>query len=147
MDINGVWKGEYVVHRYKFETGKEIPVPFVMKIKTVSEGRFISLDSGLFEGICQDDPIISKVAFHASITGSFDRNQIYLIKKYPMLVVQNPDGGVTTYDDLHPEIAFTGEFNEDQFSGTWYTNRTFRKINNKLCELAAMKGVWWMRKA
>ncbi|HEY0653049.1 MAG TPA: hypothetical protein VGD65_07970 [Chryseosolibacter sp.] len=146
MDINGVWTGEYIVHHFMFETGKETPVPFVMKITTVGEGKYISLERGLFEGVCQDDPVISKVALHAKITGSFDRNGIYIIKQFPMLIVQNPSGGVTTYDDLHPEIVFAGEFKDDQFAGTWYTNRTFRKINGHLRELMAMKGTWRMRK-
>ena len=43
MDINGVWEGEYIVQHHLFETGKEIPVPFVMKIKTVGEGKIIKL--------------------------------------------------------------------------------------------------------
>ena len=80
MDINGIWKGEYVVHHYMFETGKETPVPFVMKITAIGEGRFIDLDRGLFQGLCQDDPVLSKVALHASINGSFDRSGIYFIK-------------------------------------------------------------------
>lgn len=147
MDINGIWKGQYIIHHFMFATGNETPVPFVMKIKTSGEGKFISLDRGLFEGVCQDDPVVSKVAFHAQIAGSFDRDGIYLTKQYPMLIVQNALGGVTTYDDRHPEIIFTGEFKDNQFSGNWYTHRTFRKINNKLCELMAMKGVWNMSKA
>ena len=130
-----------------FETGKEIPVPFVMKVTTVGEGKIISLDRGLFEGVCQDDPVISKVALHAKITGRFDFNGVYFTKQYPMLIVQNAAGGVTTYDDLHPEIVFTGEFKDDQFAGTWYTNRTFRRLHGQLRELMAMKGVWQMRKA
>jgi hypothetical protein len=147
MDINGVWKGQYVVHHYMFETGNEAPVPFVMRIKTLGEGRFLSLDRGLFEGISQDDPIISKVAFHATINGSFDRNGLYMVKQYPLLIVQNAGGGVKTYEDRHPEIFFTGEFKGDHFTGNWYTNRTFRKIENRLCELMGMKGVWTMHKA
>jgi hypothetical protein len=147
VDINGIWRGEYVVHHFMFETGKETPVPFVIKVQTVGEGRFISLDRGLFEGICQDDPVISKVALHAKIAGRFDFNGIYFTKQYPMLIVQNSSDGVTTYDDLHPEIVFTGEFQDDHFAGTWYTNRTFRKLNGQLRELMAMKGVWEMRKA
>jgi hypothetical protein len=147
LDINGIWKGEYTVHHYLFETGKETPVPFVMKITTIGEKKFIEVDKGLFEGVCQDDPVVSKVALHATIKGSFDRNGIYFIKQYPMLIVQNASGGVTTYDDLHPEIVFTGEFKDNHFSGAWYTNRTFRKINGRLCELIGMKGVWKMEKA
>jgi hypothetical protein len=147
LDINGIWKGEYSVHHFMFETGKEIPVPFVLKINTTGENRFVPLDKGLFEGICQDDPVVSKVALHATIKGSFDRYGIYFVKQFPMLVVQNASGGVTTYDDLHPEIVFTGEFKDDHFSGAWYTNRTFRKINGTLRELMAMKGVWRMEKA
>lgn len=146
MDINGIWKGEYIVHHYMFETGKETPVPFIMKITTHGEGRFIELDKGLCEGICQDDPVVSKVALHATIKGSFDRNGIYLIKQFPMLIVQNSLGGVTTYDDRHPEIVFTGEFRDGHFSGAWYTHKTFRKINGRLSELMAMKGVWKMEK-
>lgn len=146
LDINGIWKGEYIVHHFMFETGKETPVPFVMKITTVGEEKYVPLQRGLFEGICQDDPVISKVALHAKINGSFDRGGIYITKQFPMLVVQNSAGGVTTYDDLHPEIIFTGQFKSDHFTGTWYTNRTFRKINGRLRELMAMKGVWRMAK-
>src|SRR5688500_18717012 len=71
MDIYGVWKGEYIVQHHRIETGKEIPVPFIMKIKSPGEDTRIPIGKGLFEGICQDDPVISKVAFHATITGSF----------------------------------------------------------------------------
>lgn len=117
-----------------------------MKITAIGEEKFIELEKGLFEGVCQDDPVVSKVALHATIKGSFDRDGIYFIKQYPMLIVQNASGGVTTYDDLHPEIMFSGEFKNNHFSGTWYTNRTFRKINGRLCELMAMKGVWKMEK-
>jgi hypothetical protein len=146
LDINGIWKGEYSVHHFMFETGKEIPVPFVVKITTTGENKIIPLGKGLFEGVCQDDPLISKVALHATVKGSFDQYGIYFIKQFPMLIVQNSSGGVITYDDLHPEIIFTGEFKDDRYSGAWYTNRTFRKIDGKLCELMAMKGVWWMKK-
>jgi hypothetical protein len=146
LDINGIWKGEYVVHHYMFETGKEIPVPFILKLRTIGEAKYVELGKGLFEGICQDDPLISKVALHASVKGCFDRNGIYFIKQFPMLIVQNSTGGVTTYDDLHPEIIFQGEFQDAHFKGTWFTNRTFRKINGRLCELMAMKGIWHMEK-
>jgi hypothetical protein len=147
MDINGVWKGEYIVHRYLFPTGKEIPVPFVIKINSTGEGRFTPLDTGLLEGICQDDPVISKIAFHATITGSISREQIYFVKQYPMLIIQNAAGGVTTYDQLHPEIFYSGQWKDkDEFRGAWIMNRTFRKINGKLSELMEMRGAWWMRK-
>jgi hypothetical protein len=146
MDINGIWKGEYTVHHFMFETGKEIPVPFVMKITTNGEGKYVPLQRGLFEGVCQDDPVISKVALHAKITGSFDQNGIYLTKQYPLLIVQNANGGVTTYEDLHPEIIFAGEFKDDRYTGKWFSNRTFRTINGQLRELMAMKGIWHMRK-
>jgi hypothetical protein len=145
VDINGIWKGEYMTKQFMFETGSETPVPFVLKIKSTGEGRFISLDRGLFEGICQDDPVITKIEQHASIFGSLDLEGIYFVKQYPKLFVQMPTG-IQPYDSTHPEIYYVGQFKDDVFSGTWKMNSTFRKINGKLAQLKAMNGLWWMRK-
>jgi hypothetical protein len=145
MDINGIWKGEYITKEFIIETGHETPVPFVLKIKSIGEGRFISLDRGLFEGVCQDDPLITKIQHHATVSGSLDREEIYFVKQYPRLVVRIGTG-IQEYDTTHPEIYYKGKFKEDVFSGTWSMNGTFRKLNGTLAELKAMNGLWWMRK-
>jgi hypothetical protein len=146
MNINGIWKGEYITQWFAFRTGKEVAVPFVMKIQAIGEDQFVGIDKGLFEGICQDDPDISKITFHATVSGSLSMNHLFFIKQYPKLLVRNTSGEIETHDGLHPEIIYKGEFGKDQFSGSWYMNRTFRKINGQLGELMPMNGSWWMRK-
>lgn len=128
-----------------FETGHETPVPFVLKIKSTGEGRFIPLDRGLFEGICQDDPVITKIEHHATIFGSLDFEEVYFVKQYPNLFVRMATG-IQSYDTTHPEIYYRGKFKDDVFSGSWTMNGTFRKINGTLVELTAMNGLWWMKK-
>jgi len=146
MDINGVWKGEYITLKHIIATNKEIPVPFVLKIKTTDDGKLISLDKGLFEGICQDDPEITKIPFHGTVYGSLNVNNIFFIKQYPKLMIRNDVGGIETVDDTHPEVYYKGEFKNNRFSGSWNMNRTFRKINGQLSELMPLHGVWWMEK-
>jgi hypothetical protein len=146
MDINGIWKGEYITHWFTFKTGREIAVPFVMKIQTLKEGQFIGEDKGLFEGICQDDPEVSKITFHANVSGSISMNNVFLIKQYPRLLIRNAADEIEIYDGLHPEIIYKGKFIKQEFSGTWHMNGTFRKINSKLAELMPMNGSWWMKK-
>lgn len=147
MDLNGVWQGEYFTQVFMFETGREVRVPFVMKLKTTGEGKIITLQKGLFEGICQDDPEVTKINLHAAVSGSFNRNRLYFVKQYPKLLIRTSSGNIETYDDLHPEIFYTAELNDKyEFRGTWSMNRTFRKIEGDLCELREMRGAFWMKK-
>lgn len=147
MDINGVWKGEYIIQRLATSAGKEIPVPFVLKITPVGKDGLIVMQGGLFEGICQDDPTLTKINVHATIYGSRLLNSIYFVKQYPKLLVRTNTGEIESFDGTHPEIHYRGEYHNDLFSGSWNMYRTFRKINGTLSELHPMQGTWWMRKA
>jgi hypothetical protein len=105
------------------------------------------LEKGLFEGVCQDDPEITKINLHATVRGSFNRHEVYFVKQYPKLLIRHGSGDIEVYDDLHPEIHYTGQFNDKyEFRGTWSMSRTFRSIDGNLCELGAMSGVFWMKK-
>jgi hypothetical protein len=146
MHINGIWKGEYYTRPYLFETGKEIRVPFLLRIRSINELGMITIDDTLFEGMCQDDPDITNVNYHATVTGALRGRELYFVKQYAKLLVRRPSSGLEAHEGLHPEIYFSGRFDYSGFKGEWHTNRTFRKIDGKLCELAALKGVWSMEK-
>ena len=148
LNIDGIWKGEYVTHWFPYSTGREVAVPFVMRIQAEKETRKNThYDDFLFAGICQDDPEISKINFHASVSGAVSLHRVFLIKQYPKLIIRNSSDHIETYDELlHPEIIYKGVFDRNEFSGTWNMNRTFRKINGKVCELMPMNGAWWMKK-
>lgn len=147
MDINGIWKGEYFTQVFMFQTGKEVKVPFVMRLRTTDERKIITIDKGLFEGVCQDDPEVTKINLHATIRGSFNIYDLYFVKQYPKLLIRKGSGDIEAYDDLHPEIHYSGRFNDkNEFRGTWSMSRTFRTINGNLCELGAMSGAFWMKK-
>lgn len=105
------------------------------------------MQKGLFEGVCQDDPEVTKINLHATIRGSFNRYDIYFVKQYPKLLIRTQSGDIQAYDDLHPEIHYTGQFNDKyEFRGTWSMSRSFRSIDGHLCELRSMKGPFWMTK-
>lgn len=146
MDINGVWRGEYIIIKHMMSTGKEIPVPFFLKIKTTTESGLVGLHRGLFEGVCQDDPELTKITEHANIYGSLDLNSVFFIKQYPKLLIRTASGDVESFDDTHPEVQYRGEFKKDVFSGSWNMHRTFRTVKGQLSELFPMHGTWWMKK-
>jgi len=146
MSINGVWTGEYITHWFTFKTGREVAVPFVMKVQSINGSHESHTKKELFEGICQDDPEISKITTHAKIAGSLWNSQLFLIKQYPQLMIRTDNDEIEAYEGPHPEIIYKGEFKKDRFSGLWHMNRTFRTINGKLCELMPINGSWRMKK-
>ena len=145
MHINGIWKGEYYTQPFLYETGKEVRVPFVLRVRSLDEAGVITIEDALFEGMCQDDPDITNLNYHATVVGSLRGGKLYFVKQYAKLLVRTSNG-LETHEGPHPEIYFNGNFDDGQFKGEWFSNRTFRKINGTLCELAALKGVWSMQK-
>lgn len=119
-----------------------------MRIEVEKETRkHDSHEDLLFKGICQDDPEISKINFHAHVAGSVSLHRVFLIKQYPKLIIRNASGQMETFEELvHPEIIYQGVFDRNEFSGSWNMNRTFRRINGKVGELMPMNGSWWMKR-
>jgi hypothetical protein len=147
MEINGIWKGEYIAQEdFGGGTVTRAPIPFVMRIKASGENGDSKVYDGLFEGICQDDPETTKMTPHATICGSVKLDTVYFVKQYVKLVTQDWSGKVTVYDELHSEIYYTGKYTNNCFYGTWSINRSFRKINNQLFEILPQEGTWWMIK-
>ena len=60
FDIKGIWKGEYVYDDRFQPAAIKTSFPFILRIKSVGP-------DGLFEGICQDDPVITQIDFHADV--------------------------------------------------------------------------------
>jgi hypothetical protein len=131
MEFDGVWKGEYVMQWFSYRTGREVAVPFVIRIETKFRDEQNGFATGLFEGICQDDPEISGIRHHATIMGSYRHSNVFFIKQYPKLLVRGTNNEIVEHEGSHPEIIYKGEFTKNEISGVWNLNRTFRKVNGK----------------
>lgn len=97
--------------------------------------------------MCQDDPIASKINFPADIFGSIKDNEVFFVKRYSKTLISDTLGNVTTADRPHPDIIYIGTLKENgQFFGAWSIEKTLLKINNKITEVPAFNGVWWMER-
>jgi hypothetical protein len=139
-EIKGIWKGEYVYDDKFQPTIVKTSIPFVLRIKSIDE-------SGVFEGICQDDPDSSRIILPANIYGVIKKKDIYFTKKYSKTLIGDRLGNVVTGDEPHPDIIYSGTLKDnEQFYGAWNIQRTFRKIDSKVTELIALSGIWWMKR-
>jgi hypothetical protein len=140
VEIKGIWKGEYV---YDDKLQPSIVKPstsFILKIKSIDE-------KGLFEGMCQDDPVASDINLSAEIYGVIKNNELFFVKKYSKTIIRDVFGNVTIVDGPHPDIVYSGKLNhKDQFFGAWSVERTFRKLNNNILEFPPINGLWWMKR-
>ena len=136
FDINGIWKGEYV-YEDKFQpTILKTAIPFVLRIKS-------SRDFGLFTGICQDDPELSKIELPANIYGTVRDYEVFFVKKFPKTLILESSGELTIGDEPHPDIIYRAKItNEQVLSGTWQIERTFRKVNGRVTEIPKIGGHW-----
>src|SRR5687768_1021251 len=99
LDFKGIWKGEYV-YEDKFQPAiVKTPIPFVLKIRMVD-------DNGLFEGMCQDDPTISKIDFPADIFGSLNDSGLIFCKRYPHILLDDTFGNLIKVNEPSPDIIF-----------------------------------------
>lgn len=140
IELKGVWKGEYV-YDDKFQPSViKSSISFILKIKSIDE-------NGLFEGMCQDDPVASKINLSAELLGSIKDNELFFIKKYSKTLIKDAFGKVTIVDRPHPDIVYRGTLKENgQFFGTWAIGRTFTKVNGNVTEVPALTGIWWMKR-
>ena len=140
IEIKGVWKGEYVYDEKFQPSVVKTSVPFILKIKSIDE-------NGLFEGMCQDDPMVSKINLSAELFGSIKDNELFFVKKYSKTLINDAFGNVTIADGPHPDIIYEGTLKENgQFFGRWSIGRTLTKIDNKVTEVPAVTGIWWMKR-
>jgi hypothetical protein len=139
-EIKGIWKGEYV-YDDKFQPSiVKTSIPFILKIKSID-------DNGLFDGMCQDDPVASRINLSADIFGSIKDTELFFVKKYSKTLISDAFGNVITADGPHPDIIYKGTLKQNgQFFGTWNIEKTLTKINNKIIEVPALNGVWWMKR-
>jgi hypothetical protein len=139
-NIQGIWKGEYTYDRKYEHPLITQPVPFILRIKTVD-------DSGLFEGMCQDDPEIGLISLSAVIYGMVKPNGIFFTKKYSKTMTMDAGGNVIIGEESHPDIMYECSWSEsDRFFGTWRAERTFRKVNEKVIEMLPIHGAWWIER-
>jgi hypothetical protein len=138
FEIQGIWKGEYIYDDRFQPSLTKASIPFILRIKSIES-------SGLFEGMCQDDPAISQIDFPADIFGKFDGDQLIFSKRYPKTVLQDNFGKLVTVDEAQPDIIYQARLgSSDRILGTWRMERTFRKLDGKVVEIGPITGVWWM---
>ncbi|HEY9047211.1 MAG TPA: hypothetical protein VIN08_15000 [Ohtaekwangia sp.] len=143
MIIDGLWKGEYVYDEYCKVPFKQTTVPFSLSIRQSG----IMAMSGGFEGIWQDDTTISDITVPGNVYGVLKETELFFVKLYPRTYGYAHDRSFFVGDEPHPEIHYTGRFwKEDIFEGTWRIERTFRKVNGRLCEIAESSGLWWIKR-
>lgn len=137
FDFTGIWKGEYVYDDRIYPVLVKASIPFILRIKPATE-------AGLFTGICQEDPEVSKIDFHAVILGAAHDYELYFVKKYAKTLI-NRNGSMLVGDEPHPEIIYRAKITDlNRIAGTWQMERTFRTIEGQLTELPKVAGDWWI---
>jgi hypothetical protein len=140
FELKGIWKGEYVYDDKVDPVIVKTPVPFMLKVRVVDE-------DGLFEGMCQDDPSISKMEFAAEIYGRLNGRDLIFSKRYPKTVFVDSFGSVVTLEQPQPDVIYQARISSPgKVFGTWKVEKTFRKINEKVMEIGPVTGVWWMER-
>jgi hypothetical protein len=140
FDIKGIWKGEYIYDDRFQPAAIKTSFPFILRIKSVGP-------DGLFEGICQDDPVITQIDFHADVFGKLEGKELIFTKMYPKAIFQDNFGNRTIIDQPHPDILYQGQVsNKRRILGTWKIEKTFRKDGNRVIEIGPITGVWWMER-
>jgi hypothetical protein len=139
--LEGIWKGEYVYDSRIQAVLIQTPVPFILRIKTVNA-------EGMFEGMCQDDPLISKIDLPANVYGKMRNGEIAFTKKYSKTLMQDNFGSIIKLDDPNPDLVYNAKVSNDhnKLFGSWKMERTFRKINDHIIEFGPYTGVWWMNR-
>lgn len=141
--ISGIWRGEYV-HDHKYSDYRPTKaIPFILRIK---QAGLLGTKAG-FQGICQDDPLITGIASHSKVYGTIEAKSIFFVKLYPTTHAYDQHGNLMTGDDAHPEIVYEGSQSDSNiFHGLWKMDKTIRMVNGNLAILNAMTGHWWMKK-
>jgi hypothetical protein len=140
FDIKQIWKGEYVYDDRFQPAAIKTSFPFILRIKSVGP-------DGLFEGMCQDDPAITQIDFHADIFGKLEGNELTFNKMYPKAILRDKLGQRTIIDQPHPDILYQGQIpNKRRILGTWKIERTFRKVGDNVIDIGSITGVWWMER-
>jgi len=139
-EIIGIWKGEYA---YADECRPYVvatAIPFILRVKSVNQ-------QGVFEGMNQDDPVISKIRLPATIYGKCKDQELHFVKRFKKTLAYDGMGTLMTGDDEHPDVVYKGTLKENgQFFGTWHVAHTFRKINDAVLEFKTLHGIWWMKR-
>src|SRR5690349_929917 len=99
FEFTGIWKGEYVYEDSVQPSIVRVPIPFVLRVKSLQ-------DRGAFSGICQDDPAISKIPFPADIYGAMRNNEIFFVKRYPKTLIFGASGNLIIGEGPHPDIIY-----------------------------------------
>jgi hypothetical protein len=140
FELKGIWRGEYVYDDRFQPSVVKTSIPFILKITSIET-------NGLFQGMCQDDPTISKIDFPASIYGKFEGDQLIFNKSYPKTIFQDNFGKVGSDDQPQPDVIYHAKLSDKaKIFGSWRMERTFRKLGDRVMEFGPMDGVWWMER-